>query len=68
MTTTTSYCVAVGGKPVLNLAFTTARRLPKRAAAVWSATAELVDAHLLHEAPRPAFKPAHVSAVEPTGQ
>src|SRR5262245_2830202 len=33
-TRTTSYRSAVGGMPVSNLAFTTARRLPKRAAAV----------------------------------
>jgi hypothetical protein len=43
-------------------------RLPKGAAAVLSAAAEAGGAHLLHEPPRPAFKPTHVSAVEPTAQ
>jgi hypothetical protein len=36
LTRTTSNCLAVGGKSVSDLALTTARRLPKRAAVVGS--------------------------------
>ena len=42
LTTTTSYCLAVGGKPVSNLAFTTANRRPKRAAVVGTWNRSLV--------------------------
>jgi hypothetical protein len=46
-TTITSYCLAVGGRPVSNLAFTTARRLPKRAA-----VEQLAGDDLLHHSGR----------------
>ena len=46
MTRITSNCLAVGGMPVSNLALTTARRLPKRAAVV--GTWGLPDAKRFH--------------------